>query len=174
MIPISYYGLYCLYKFLFFTPKLHITQSIVNNPHPFFQLKISNLQKPRISNSQNLIFQMVMVDNAEIREDQRVQFRWVEMGYEISEAQKETISQLPAKMITRCKAVLKQIICFSSEKTCLSDLTDELIGLLFLKRIDHPLPLQMNQIIHYAAFVRLQNLLYLKNLLRPILETIPK
>ncbi|KAK6920254.1 Pentatricopeptide repeat [Dillenia turbinata] len=130
----------------------------VSRTHQFFQLKTSILQKPTIYNSQKLISQVGILDNAEIREDERVKFRWVEIGNEISEEKKETISQLPAKMTRRCKAVLKQIICFSSEKICLSDLlgawvkimkprrADWLTVLKELKRIDNPLLLQVAEL----------------------------
>lgn len=46
--------------------------------------------------------------------------KWTNIGSNITEAQKKAISQLPLKMSNRCKALLKQIICFSAETDNLS------------------------------------------------------
>lgn len=43
-------------------------------------------------------------------------FKRVEIGPHITEAQKQAISELPPKMTKRCKALMKQIICFSRQK----------------------------------------------------------
>ncbi|KAG6488747.1 pentatricopeptide repeat-containing protein At1g01970-like [Zingiber officinale] len=45
---------------------------------------------------------------------------WTSIGSNITEAQKKAISQLPLKMSNRCKALLKRIICFSTETDNLS------------------------------------------------------
>ncbi|GAB2272173.1 hypothetical protein Dimus_006993 [Dionaea muscipula] len=61
------------------------------------------------------------VQNGEARE--KPKFRWVEIHRNsITEEQKLAISLLPRKMTKRCKAFMKQIICFSPEKGTLSDL----------------------------------------------------
>ncbi|GLT39517.1 hypothetical protein SLA2020_137030 [Shorea laevis] len=82
-------------------------------------------------------------------------FRWVEIGPNITEEQKEAISKLPHKMKKRCKAVMKQIICFSQDKGSLEDLlavwvrimkprrADWLAVLKQLKIMEHPLYLQV-------------------------------
>ncbi|CAI8613020.1 unnamed protein product [Vicia faba] len=78
-------------------------------------------------------------------------FRWNEIRDGITEEQKLAISKLPFKMVKRCKAVMRQIICFSEEKGRLCDVlgawakimmptrADWLSVLKELKNIDHPL-----------------------------------
>ncbi|KAF7844795.1 pentatricopeptide repeat-containing protein [Senna tora] len=82
-------------------------------------------------------------------------FRWVEVGSNIAEAQKKAISKLPFKMENRCKALMRQIICFSPEKGDISDMlrtwvrimrpirADWLSVLKELKTIDHPFYLKV-------------------------------
>ncbi|KAI9079916.1 hypothetical protein K1719_038162 [Acacia pycnantha] len=91
----------------------------------------------------------------ELQEENRRGFRWVEVGHDITEAQKQAISQLPFKMEKLCKALMRQIICFSPEKGNISDLlgawvrimkpirADWLSVLKELKTMDHPLYLQV-------------------------------
>ncbi|KAA8520530.1 hypothetical protein F0562_014786 [Nyssa sinensis] len=84
-------------------------------------------------------------------EEEKPRFRWVEIGPDISEAQKQAISQLSPKMTKRCMAIMKQIICFSPEKTNLYHLlvawvkimkprrADWLVVLKELSSLNHPL-----------------------------------
>ncbi|KAF4390124.1 hypothetical protein G4B88_005042 [Cannabis sativa] len=82
-------------------------------------------------------------------------FKWVEVGPHLTEAQKEAISQLSPKMTKRCKALMKQLICFSTLQASLSELlgawvkimkprrADWLVVLKQLKLMDHPLYLEV-------------------------------
>ncbi|KAM7476341.1 hypothetical protein LguiB_023584 [Lonicera macranthoides] len=93
--------------------------------------------------------QKVGVVEAKVEDKQRS--KWVKKGPDITEVQKQAISQLPPKMTNRCKALMKQIICFSSENTSLSVLlatwvkstkprrADWLSVLKELSRMNHPL-----------------------------------
>ncbi|CAN6582607.1 unnamed protein product [Malus baccata var. baccata] len=77
---------------------------------------------------------------------------------EITEAQKEAIEQLPQNMSKRCKALMRQLICFSPEKGSLCELladwgrimkpcrADWLAVLKELRVKDHPIYLQVAEI----------------------------
>ncbi|XP_028791185.1 pentatricopeptide repeat-containing protein At1g01970-like [Neltuma alba] len=92
---------------------------------------------------------------SKLLEENRREFRWVEIGHDTTEAQKQAISQLPFKMEKRCKALMRRIICFSPEKGNMSDLlgawvrimkpirADWLSVLKELKTMDHPFYLQV-------------------------------
>ena len=87
--------------------------------------------------------------------DGKPRFKWVEVGPEITETQKEAISQISQKMTKRCKTLMKQLICFSPHKASLSELlaswvrimkprrADWLAVIKELKIMDHPLYLQV-------------------------------
>lgn len=87
----------------------------------------------------------------ESMEEERPRLRWVEVGPDITEAQKRAISQLPPKMTKRCKAFMKQIICFSSQEKNLTHLLDAWVRIMKpsradwlsvlkeMKRLEHPL-----------------------------------
>lgn len=91
----------------------------------------------------------------EVIEGNNKRFRWVEIRNDITEEQKNAIAKLPFKMIKRCKAVMRQIICFSAEKGNLCDVlgawvkimkptrADWLSVLKELKNMDHPLHLEV-------------------------------
>ncbi|XP_027353425.1 pentatricopeptide repeat-containing protein At1g01970 [Abrus precatorius] len=97
---------------------------------------------------------MKEVVEKEVRENGRG-FRWVEVGDDITKEQKESISKLPFRMANRCKALMRQIICFSLEKGNISDLlvawvkimkptrADWLSVLKELRTMDHPLYLEV-------------------------------
>lgn len=82
-------------------------------------------------------------------------FTWIEIRRDITEAQKEAIAQLPPKMTKRCKALMRQVICFSPHKGNLCDLlavwvrnmkpqrADWLVVLKELKTMNHPLYLEV-------------------------------
>ncbi|CAK8542229.1 unnamed protein product [Lathyrus sativus] len=91
----------------------------------------------------------------QVVEGNQKRFRWNEIRDGITEEQKLAISKLPFKMVKRCKAVMRQIICFSEEKGKLCDVlgawvkimmptrADWLSVLKELKNIDHPLYLEV-------------------------------
>lgn len=83
-------------------------------------------------------------------------YKWKRIGLNTTEAQKQAIYGLPAKMTNRCQAVLKQIFCFSGDEAfSLSDLLAEWIRVMkprradwlailkHLKTINHPLYIQV-------------------------------
>ena len=82
--------------------------------------------------------------------------KWRDVGPDITEAQKQAISELPPKMTNRCKALMKRIICFSREDENLSLLlaawvkvmkprrADWLAVLKEMKRSDNPLLLEVS------------------------------
>ncbi|OWM64954.1 pentatricopeptide repeat-containing protein At1g01970 [Punica granatum] len=65
----------------------------------------------------------------------RPKFKWVEAGRRATEAQKEAIAKLPWKMTKRCKALMRQIICFSGEGE-LADLLGAWVRIMKPKRAD--------------------------------------
>ena len=71
----------------------------------------------------------------ETNEDKR-RFKWVEIGPDITEEQKQAITKIPFKMTKRCKALMKQIICFCPEKGCLADLLAVWLAVLKESKID--------------------------------------
>lgn len=91
----------------------------------------------------------------EVKQENHRRFRWIEIRHNITEAQREAISKLPFKMANRCKALMRQIICFSAEKGNISDLlaawvkimkprrADWLLVLKELKIMDHPLYIEV-------------------------------
>lgn len=96
------------------------------------------------------------VEESQESKKERQKFRWVEINPDrITQSQKLAISKLPKKMEKRCRALMKQIICFSPEKGSLSDLlgawvrimkprrADWLAILKELNFIDHPLFLEV-------------------------------
>ncbi|XP_010544371.1 PREDICTED: pentatricopeptide repeat-containing protein At1g01970 [Tarenaya hassleriana] len=87
--------------------------------------------------------------------EQSPRFRWVEVGLNLTEEQEKAISRLPFRMSKRCKALMRQIICFSNERESLRDLltawvrimkpirADWLSVLKELKNLDHPFYVQV-------------------------------
>lgn len=91
----------------------------------------------------------------ESKEEEKPRFKWVKVGPDISEYQKLAISELPPMMSNRCKAIMKQIICYEPENGSLSDLlafwvrsmkprrADWLRVLKELRLLEHPLYLKV-------------------------------
>ena len=143
-------------------PKYSLGDEITNNlnchlPEKFFFRKPVNVGHSRLNFGPVLVGSNVEEKGTvEMGEVEKKRFKWIEIGPNITEAQKRTISQLPLKMTKRCKALMKQIICFSSEESGLSDLlaawvrimkperADWLSVLKELGKLDHPLLLEVN------------------------------
>lgn len=143
------------------TPTFEITTT---HHYPFHQ--ISFFRKPTNLSFSNFRFRPLSVatnvENAEKveigEEEKKPKFRWVEIGPHITETQKQAISKLPPKMTKRCKALMKQIICFSPEKTILSQLlaawvrimrpnrADWLTVLKELSCLDHPMLFEVSEL----------------------------
>nr|CAD1833404.1 unnamed protein product [Ananas comosus var. bracteatus] len=85
--------------------------------------------------------------------------KWADVGYAITEAQKQAISELSPKMSNRCKALMKRIICFSPQHESLPLLlaswvkamkprrADWLSILKEMKRVENPL---LTKVMEYA------------------------
>lgn len=95
------------------------------------------------------------IQKFESKEEVKSRFRWVRTDLNITKDQKQAISELPPKMSNRCKAFIKQIICFTPETGTLSDLlaawvksmkprrADWLSVLKEMSRLEHPLYLEV-------------------------------
>ncbi|XP_074307314.1 pentatricopeptide repeat-containing protein At1g01970 [Silene latifolia] len=127
------------------------------------------LSKPTISQSlkPQFIPLSTQIPNAQITQNVQIQdnkevpkFKWVEIKQDnMSESQKAVISRLPKTMEKRCKALMRQIICFDPDKACLSDLlsawvfimkpirADWLSVLKELKFLDHPLFVEISGLV---------------------------
>lgn len=68
--------------------------------------------------------------------EEKPRFRWVKIGIDITKEQEEAISQLPPKMTNRCKALMKQLICYSSEKGSVAFLLGAWVKRMKPKRAD--------------------------------------
>ncbi|CAK9154527.1 unnamed protein product [Ilex paraguariensis] len=124
------------------------------------------LQKPTTLGYRRFDFLRVLVvsnveelEKVETREEEeKPKIRWLEIGSDITEEQKQAISQLSPKMTKRCKALMKQIIGFSPEKISLSVLltawvksmkpsrVDWLSVLKELDRLEHSLNLEVAEL----------------------------
>lgn len=115
----------------------------------FTKLTNLNLLKPQIF---RLVCAVGDLGQMQKVEDERPQIRWAEINLdEINDAQRNHISRLPKNMTNRCRALMKQLICFSPEKTNLSILlaawvrsmkpvrADWLVVLKEMGNMNHPL-----------------------------------
>lgn len=92
-------------------------------------------------------------------------FKWVEVDRHVTDAQKQAISQLSPKMEKRCKALMRQLICFNPSKGSLCELlaawvwlmkprrADWLAVLKELKIRDHPLYLEVRFCFYFLFFL---------------------
>ncbi|PIA49939.1 hypothetical protein AQUCO_01300579v1 [Aquilegia coerulea] len=113
MVTLNPAMLYCSHPITSFnTP---ITKSPCFSQFP----KTPFLQTPRRHLFTSVKFSLVeeTIEDDEKIEERNQKYRWIEIGPNITESQKEAISKLPPKMTKRNKAFMKQIICFDSEKT---------------------------------------------------------
>lgn len=134
------------------TCKTQFFHSLKQSPFP----KLSNLihLKPHLLSALGELGQIT-----KLQEDFRPTFRWIEIDLnEINDAQRNHIARLPKKLTNRCRALMKQLICFSPEKSTSSSLSlllsawvrsmkpvraDWLVVLKELDNINHPLRLQV-------------------------------
>ncbi|KAI3412584.1 uncharacterized protein J3R85_017169 [Psidium guajava] len=98
------------------------------------------------------------VAKAENLQEGRPSFRWVEVGPRATEEQRIAISNLPSKMTKRCKALMRQIICFDPQRATLSDVlaawvkimkpsrANWLAVLKELKKLNHPAYLEVAEL----------------------------
>ena len=87
---------------------------------------------------------------------EKPRFRWVEVGSDITEMQKQAISQLPPKMTKRCKAVMKQIICFSPQNGNLSDMLAAWVRIMKPKRADWLSVLKHLRILDHPLYIEVR------------------
>lgn len=129
------------------TPFLLIINKITK-AHRFQFAESYQLQKSTIHTSRKLSVQPTVAD---FSQEDKTKYKWVEIGPDVTEAQKQAIAQLSPKITNRCKALLKQILCFSSDENNLCLLlgtwvkimkprrADWLVVLKELSKLDHPL-----------------------------------
>ncbi|KAJ9171281.1 hypothetical protein P3X46_014670 [Hevea brasiliensis] len=113
------------------------------------------------SHMQPLLAALSVEDMGKIEvKEGKPRFKWVEIGANVTEAQKQAISELPPKMTNRCKALMRQIICYSYQvqNANLSDLlgawvrimkprrTEWLAVLKQLNKMGHPLYIQVAEL----------------------------
>lgn len=94
--------------------------------------------------------------------EQKRRFRWVEVGPNITFEQKEAVSKLPFKMERRCKAFLKQIICFSPEKGSLEDLLAAWVRIMKPKRANWLAVLKQLKMMEHPLFLKVAELALLE------------
>lgn len=106
--------------------------------------------------------------------EEKPKFRWVEVGPNIAEAQKMAISILPPKMTRRCKALMRQLVCYSDEKGSLSDLLDAWVKIMKprrahwlsvlkeLNKMEHPLYIEVFFFSHLILPEQSQNVYLIK------------
>ena len=142
-----------------FKPVKTLTNEIGKTQFYFHQFLLTKSFSPIpiSSGSRKLHFRwaLPLVTCSRESEDGKSSFKWVEVGPDFTEAQKEALSQLSPKMTKRCKALMKQLICFSPHKATLSELltawarimkprrADWLAVLKQLKLMEHPLYIQV-------------------------------
>ncbi|KAM7276246.1 hypothetical protein ACFE04_018112 [Oxalis oulophora] len=92
-------------------------------------------------------------------EDGKERFKWLEVARDMTEEQKRIISKLPPKMMDRCKAFIRQIICYAPEKGSLEDLlaawvrimkptrADWLAVIKQLKDFEHPFYIKISELV---------------------------
>ncbi|XP_019055614.1 PREDICTED: pentatricopeptide repeat-containing protein At1g01970-like isoform X2 [Nelumbo nucifera] len=120
------------------------TNTVILRTHHHIPWMKSSLQNPRILRSLKFSPRPIITASIDGEErggdvrlkEERTKLRWAEIGPDITEVQKQAISQLPSKMTKRCKAFMKQIICFSPQKTSLSQLLDAWVKIMKPKRAD--------------------------------------
>uniref|UniRef100_A0A2P2JR12 Uncharacterized protein MANES_01G265200 n=1 Tax=Rhizophora mucronata TaxID=61149 RepID=A0A2P2JR12_RHIMU len=110
--------------------------------NPVLQKLAKNFGSFKSSRLQPVVAALVDVKEAENvkKSEERPKFKWVEIdGTNISEALKRAISGLPYRMTKRCKAIMKQIICFSGQQQGsrrLSDLLGAWVRIMKPRRAD--------------------------------------
>ncbi|KAI3846477.1 hypothetical protein MKX03_034958 [Papaver bracteatum] len=73
----------------------------------------------------------------EEKEGEKVKLKWIEIGTNISDEQKHAISKLPFKMTKRCKALMKQLICFgNNQESDLNQLLTSWVKIMKPQRCD--------------------------------------
>ncbi|XP_015902798.3 pentatricopeptide repeat-containing protein At1g01970 [Ziziphus jujuba] len=136
------------------TGKFHVRQFMGNS----FLLKPMNYGSRKLHFQQASFTKKVEETAKSENEEGKPMFKWVEIGPHITEAQRQAISKLSPKLTKRCKALMRQLICFSPHKASLSDLlaawvrtmkprrADWLAVLKELKTMDHPFYLQVAEL----------------------------
>lgn len=84
--------------------------------------------------------------------EEKPRFKWIEIGPNITEKQNLAMVQLLPKMTKRCKAVMKQIICFSSQKGSLSELLAAWVRIMNPKRADWLAVLKQLKIMEHPLY----------------------
>lgn len=85
----------------------------INVPCPFL---VKHPNKSKCASLSHSTIIPLECEAQEIVEKEESGVKWHDVGSDITESQKDAISQLPPKMSNRCKALMKRIICFSEDE----------------------------------------------------------
>lgn len=155
----------------------HLTYPLMNDSRNAIYSPLVNfiLKSSRNLGSGKLHCQLIapnveQIEKTVIDQVEKPRFKWVEIGRNISEAQKKAIAELPPKMAKRCKALMRQIISFTPQKGGFSDLlaawvrimkprrADWLTVLKELRTMDHPLYLKVLVIFFHVFMILLTHI----------------
>ncbi|XWS32311.1 hypothetical protein CRYUN_Cryun23aG0148800 [Craigia yunnanensis] len=141
-----------------FINKIIYPQSRGNGNSLLFRKQPAKLSSCKVNNQPGIAFINAGARGLTETNEEKRRFKWVEIGPDITEEQKHAIAKLPFKMTNRCKALMKQIICFCPEKGSLADLlaawvkvmkprrADWLAVLKELKIMEHPLYFEVAEV----------------------------
>lgn len=85
-------------------PCINFSSSYASQPPNKLHYPVSSLQSATVA-----------LEGVVKESDKQPKLKWSDIGPDITEAQKQAISQLPPKMTKRCKALMKHVICFSPQ-----------------------------------------------------------
>lgn len=121
-------------------------------PHAIFTTAIKNCHFPswmynqgsylsrrhKYSAPLSVVHLTLVASEIEARNDVKEEtiIKWQDTGSDVTEAQKQAISELPLKMTNRRKALMKRIICFSPEEENLSLLLASWVKVMKPRRAD--------------------------------------
>lgn len=99
------------------------------------------------------------------KEDNDRRYRWIEVGKNVPKEQQQAISKLPFRMADRCKALMRQIICYSAEKGSMSDLLRSWVKLMKPTRADWLSVLKELKIREHPVYLEVFHILSLLDIL---------
>lgn len=158
----------CLSSFMLST--IPLPRILTNNTTKIFhQFPCKNFSTPYVSlptskfcyptSSQSATVSL----HGDVKESEKQpKLKWSDTGPDITEAQKQAVSQLPPKMTKRCKALMRRIICFSPQEENLPLLlaawvkvmkprrADWLSVLKEMKRMENPLFMEVGQLSFHS------------------------
>uniref|UniRef100_A0A1J3IJA7 Pentatricopeptide repeat-containing protein n=1 Tax=Noccaea caerulescens TaxID=107243 RepID=A0A1J3IJA7_NOCCA len=83
--------------------------------HPRMFRRVESGQNRRVGCKCSRAAGMLIVDKEGAERDS-TRFKWVDVGLNLTEEEDEAITRIPINMSKRCQALMRQIICFSTQK----------------------------------------------------------